>query len=101
MSISRLAAALLLLSSSCTRWAEEKSRPDLPALVGASEADVVQRLGTPDRRFNTGNLRYLVYEHADVWRAPRAQAVSFPCRITFILETGRVRSFDQQGAGCT
>ena len=94
-----LATALLLCA--CTRPAVERSRPNLPSLIGASEAAVVAQLGTPDRRFDTANLRYLVYDRVDIWRAPpRRLAVEFPCRITFILEAGAVRSFDQLGPGC-
>ena len=96
----RLSAVALLLLAACARQFVERSRPDLPSLIGANEATVVAMLGTPDRRFDTANLRYLVYDRVDIWRAPHAQAVSFPCRITFILEAGAVRSFDQQGAGC-
>jgi hypothetical protein len=95
------AAALLLLATACTRQFVERSRPDLPSLIGKGEAAVVAELGTPDRRFDTANLRYLVYERVDIWRTPPHRlAVEFPCRITFILEAGAVRSFDQQGAGC-
>lgn len=96
-----LATALLILHTACTRPAVERSRPNLPSLIGATEAQVVAQLGSPDRRFDTANLRYLVYERLDIWRTrPSRFAVEFPCRITFILEAGAVRSYDQQGAGC-
>jgi len=97
----RLSAVALLLLAACARQFVERSRPDLPSLIGANEATVVAMLGTPDRRFDTANLRYLVYDRLDIWRAPPSRLVlEFPCRITFILEAGAVRSFDQQGAGC-
>jgi len=96
----RLATVALLALAACTRPSVERSRPNLPSLIGAPEAAIIARLGTPDRRFDTANLRYLVYERVDIWRAPHALPAEFPCRITFILEAGAVRSFDQQGAGC-
>jgi len=71
------------------------------ALIGASEATVLQRLGPPDSSFDSGKLHYLVYERPDIWRTPGDRlATSFPCRLTFVLDQGHVRMFDREGGGC-
>ena len=96
-----LLAAVLLLGA-CARAPNPNAADRFNALIGASEATVLQRLGPPDSSFESGNLHYLVYERPDIWRTPGdRQAIKFPCRITFMLDQGHVRMFDREGGGCS
>lgn len=97
-----LAAALALALAACVRPSAESRAPALAGLIGADEAAVVRQYGPPDFSYGNGGVRTLIYDRRDLERAggPRPRTASFPCRISFTLAQGRVRSFDQQGAGC-
>jgi hypothetical protein len=89
--------------AACGRSSIENRAPTLAALIGADEAAVVRQYGPPDFSYATGGLRTLIYQRRVVEGSTggaRPRGVSFPCKISFTLAEGRVRSFDQQGAGC-
>jgi hypothetical protein len=101
------AAALLLASASCAKPTAVQRAPLLASFIGARDADVVRQFGPPTRSFDEGALRTLIYNRTTTERlqfAPRGYSrpvvADFPCQIAFILESGRVRSFDQRGGGC-
>jgi hypothetical protein len=102
-----LAAALLLAASACAKPTSVQRAPLLAGFIGASEADVVRQFGPPTQSFDQGQLRTLVYDRTTTERlqfAPREYSrpvvADFACSIAFVLESGRVRSFDQRGSGC-
>jgi hypothetical protein len=98
----RLVLAAPLALAACVRPSAETRAPALEALIGADEAAVLRQYGAPDFSYTNGGVRTLIYDRRVVEHAggPRPRAASFPCRISFTLAQGRVRSFDQQGAGC-
>jgi hypothetical protein len=102
-----LAVALVLAVSCCAKPTSVHRAPLLAGMIGVSEADVVRQFGPPTRSFDQGQLRTLVYNRTDTERlqfAPRGYSrpvvADFACSIAFVLEAGRVRSFDQRGSGC-
>lgn len=99
------AALLLLALVGCVPRADVERRQGYAGLVGRGEADVVRRLGPADDRFAQGPLTTLVYVRRDVEAVGgagfvRPRTAGFECRLTFTLEAGRVRSFDERGGGC-
>jgi hypothetical protein len=98
-----IAIALPLAPAACARPTAETRAPHLAAFIGADAAAVIRAYGPPDLDYATGSVRTLVYERqvvAGPSGGPHPRFVSFPCRLSFTLAEGRVRSFDQRGAGC-
>jgi hypothetical protein len=101
LSIWRILLAALVFPAGCTRAPNPNAADRFSGLIGASEATLVQRLGSPDKSFDSGGLHYFVYERPDIWRTPGDRpATRFPCRVTFLLDQGHVRMFDREGGGC-
>lgn len=59
---------LIVLSAGCATTAQYDRA--LNALVGLSEAELVQQLGRPNRSYDSGGFRYLVYESRDTAYIP-------------------------------
>jgi hypothetical protein len=91
--------------------------------VGASEDELIRRIGVPNRTAETGDRRFLAYEHrwTDFAAAPAwgigtrawgpgvgmgwgwggyAVPVERSCEITFELAEGRVVRFTLRGGAC-
>jgi hypothetical protein len=101
----RIIVLLALALAACRDPATVKREQTLSHLIGADESAVIRELGPPTRSFDQGALRTLVFERTDVefvpgMGGPGPHTAAFHCRIQLTLEDGRVRSFDQQGAGC-
>ena len=103
----------LALMASC---AVGPSRQQLLApLIGVSEADLVSRMGVPNRTYETGGIKFLAYDQQRVdvfpaypWWGPWwggnyggwPQVIVRGCETTFEIEGGRVRSFTLRGNDC-
>ncbi len=95
---------LVLAAAGCAAKPVPRRAYDFTALIGHPEADVVAMVGQPLRRLDQGSLRTLVYDRAAADAAAGglfdAPPPDLPCTLTIILESGRVRSFDERGGGC-
>jgi hypothetical protein len=84
------------------------------AVLGRSEAELIQDFGRPTRRENIEGHEFLVYEQSDVWSGQRGGAgarsallgrhepgaASFACRAIFVVVTGVVNTYSLSGSGC-
>ena len=86
-------------------------------LIGRSEGDLVQALGTPVRTYEADNRKFLTFEERRAYIvagdpflyrgyspwgpycAPPGYIVRV-CEITFTLRGGRVEGFSSRGDGC-
>ena len=96
------ALPIVTVAAGCAHPRQDRAQA-LSKLIGADEPAVIRALGAPDLALDTPPLRTLFYNRVIVERGRVYRALptaTFPCRITITLEDGRVRSFDQQGAGC-
>lgn len=117
-----LLVALALLAGCATNWRQDLEARLTP-LLGVSEDELIRRVGVPNRTAETGDRRFLAYEHrwADYAAAPvwgmgtgywgagagfgwgwggYAVPVERSCEITFELAGGRVSGFTLRGGSC-
>ena len=103
-----IALALPLIAAGCTGHGSEAHRAELAKWIGASEAELRDRLGPPDASSGELNQKFLVYKNIDAryvnpaagyrydhnighgFGRPPAIA-EFNCNTTFVIENGRVR----------
>jgi hypothetical protein len=101
-----LAASLALLAA-CGEGPREQLEGRLQGLVGASETDLVRRMGgEPTRVVEQGSTRYVswtilwpTYPNGPVVPEEAEQAGRF-CETTFAVEQGRVAGYGLRGEGC-
>jgi hypothetical protein len=115
-------AVLLLMAALGACAVGPDRRALLTPLIGATEADLVQRMGVPNRTIETGGIKFLAYteRHVDVipGMAPfpawspwyygyyggyggfPPEVIERNCETTFELVGGRVRSFSLRGNDC-
>lgn len=113
-------AAAALVAGCATTGQYDRS---LNALIGLREAELVQRLGRPSRVYESGGLRYVVYEQRDtayiagnangyqtvgrgvdtrqvaVGGTPET-AIPVQCTTTFELQDAKVVAWDHKGNYC-
>lgn len=115
------AAALLALLTGCATT--DRYERSLNALVGLPENELVQQLGKPNRTYESGGFRYLVYNTRDTARVAgmangdqttgmgvHEQRVSVggnpdvlieaSCTTTFELDQGKVVAWAHKGNYC-
>jgi hypothetical protein len=108
-----LLTALILPAACANQLAQRQA--ELAPLVGRPVADLIQRLGVPNRTFQAGGVDYLAYEERhieivpDLWGGPfwyggwntlPPQVVQWQCETTFAVSGGVVRSFTLHGNAC-
>ena len=83
--------------------------PMLQAQIGKSESDLVRSVGVPDRRYTTGNLTFIAYDHSFQWANTAGgrnwgfgstDIHSASCEVAFELDSGVVSSYQLHGDGC-
>jgi hypothetical protein len=95
----RIAVLLLALALPACADRGAQRRAFLTALVGQSEAGAVQRLGIPDRTYETGGVKFLAYDEG---RVAVASGGSLPgCEMTLAVAGDRVQSWTLRGSFCT
>lgn len=104
----RLAPALLLLLAACVGPSFTER---LAPFIGLPEAELVARLGVPDRAAEVQGRRFVTYAlQRDTlvpsgfglgWRRfPVDQVVRSACEVTFEVTGGSVRGASHRGDGC-
>lgn len=108
-----LVAALALPGACASQLAQREAQ--LAPLVGRPVADLIQRLGVPNRTFQAGGVDYLAYDERrievlpGVWGGPfwlggwnnlPPEVVQWQCETTFAVAGGVVRSFTLHGNAC-
>ena len=114
-------AGLLLLLALLPACAVRPTRQQLLApLVGVSETELVQRMGVPNRSFESGGIKFLAYDERRFDVLPRVgpfpgwgpwpygyysyglppEVLERSCETTFEIVGGRVRSFSLRGNDC-
>lgn len=110
----RIALPALLLITGCQTGASREQI--LAQFVGATEQQLVQAMGVPNRTFTTGDARFLAFdERRDEliapppgpgwgwwgWGGPWPVTVrERVCETTFEIVQGRVRAFTLRGNAC-
>jgi hypothetical protein len=96
----------LLLGACADRSQAADRRARYAALVGGSEAALIEALGQPLRRESVDGHAFLTYERNDVWQRGGVSgrgatgSVSFDCRATFVVADGVVNAYRLSGTGC-
>lgn len=106
----------VLLAGCVNRLAQRQAF--LAPFIGQPESVLVQRLGVPDRTYQTQGVKYLAYTESRVDILPGApmmmgppwwgwygggfppQAVNLVCDTTFAVSDGIVRSYTLRGNAC-
>ena len=116
----RVLVLLMVVLSGCAMRPDRRAL--LAPLVGATEAELVQRMGVPSRTIETGGIKFLAYTERRVDIVPGMapfpawgpgyygyyggyggfppEVVERSCETTFELVGGRVRSFTLRGNDC-
>jgi hypothetical protein len=76
------------------------SAATLSQLIGVSEAELIRQLGPPTRTLDTAQGRTIVYERRDVWDMGRRLPATFNCRTSFLMDAGKVWTFERTGSDC-
>ena len=113
----------LIVLSACGHFMLPKTRFETKynAMLGMSEAELVQTLGIPQKTYQVNNVKLLLYTDQKVYVTPQTQTTSFDgfspymqattttrggylvnrfCDVTFSLQNGYVVNWKYDGNAC-
>ncbi len=92
--------ALVLALPACGPDRGAEQRAFLASLAGRPELSAVQALGAPDRTYEVGGVRFLVYDRRRVVATPGGPFVG-GCELTLTAAGGSVQSWTMRGTLCS